>query len=76
MTDRPLFEAYREYVGVESVESLNASTLNVWACGDCDVRVPVVASDPQAYGPVLCPECGRLCEKESESQMTNNRCKR
>ena len=29
--------------------------------------VPVVASDPQAYGPVLCPDCGELCETETDN---------
>jgi hypothetical protein len=58
---RELFRAYAEYIGCD-VEELDTDPLDVWDCDDCDVTIPVSASDPQAYGPVLCPECGELCE--------------
>jgi hypothetical protein len=32
-------------------------------CFDCAIAVPIGASDPQAFGPVYCPECGAAMER-------------
>ena len=58
-----LFESYAEYVGCD-VEQLNTYGLHLWLCDNCDIEIPVCASDPQAYGPVICPECGEICYLE------------
>ena len=58
-----LFESYAEYVGCD-VEQLSTYGLHLWLCDNCDIEIPVSASDPQAYGPVICPECGEICDLE------------
>lgn len=57
-----LFGAYADYVGKSSAADLNKRGLLVWVCDDCGITVPVVASDPQAYGPVICPKCRGICD--------------
>ena len=61
---RDYFGAYADYVGYDGTEELRTYGLAVHVCDDCNVEVPVSASDPQAYGPVLCPECGNICDRE------------
>ena len=59
------FEAYAEYVGADSIDKWKNRSLSSFAfhsCSECDVEIPVHASDPQAYGPVLCPECGEVTD--------------
>ncbi|UXF50960.1 MAG: hypothetical protein HQRvContig03_39 [Haloquadratum phage sp.] len=62
--DQKAKEAYAQYLGLESAEELSDSSLAIWVCDDCEVRVPVSVSDPYAYGPVFCPSCGQICEQE------------
>ena len=53
-----MFEGYADYMGYDSVDELRGRRgLEIWFCDDCDVKVPVSASDPQGYGPAFCPEC-------------------
>jgi len=73
-SERELFAAYAEYVG-RDIEQLDERWLDIWDCDDCGVSVPIHAGDPQAYGPVLCPECGKLCKTDSENETTNKKCK-
>ena len=64
------FQAYAEYVGKSSVyDFYSLSDLNLHSCKSCDVDIPVVASDQQAYGPVLCPICGEICESVNLGRM-------
>jgi len=65
---RQLFEAYADYTG-RPLEKFIGTDLEVWYCDDCDVKVPVVASDPQAYGPVLCPDCGQILDVKNLRQI-------
>jgi len=56
------FKAYAEYIGVESVDELDTDRggLTIHVCKNCETTIPVSASDPQAYGPVLCSDCGAV----------------
>ena len=56
------FEAYAEYIGCDTVDELSLSGLEIAFCPDCNLSIPISASDPQGYGPVMCPECGEITE--------------
>jgi hypothetical protein len=56
------FEAYAEYIGRDSVDDLHPDGLEIAFCAGCDLSIPISVSDPQGYGPVLCPECGEVTE--------------
>jgi predicted RNA-binding Zn-ribbon protein involved in translation (DUF1610 family) len=67
------FDAYAEYVGADSINEWKSRSLNSFAfhtCSDCDIEIPVHASDPQAYGPVLCPECGEMTDYTPMREIT------
>ena len=58
---RKAYEAYADYIGCD-VGDLGDHPLDLWHCADCETTVPVSVSDPHAYGPVFCPQCGEMCE--------------
>lgn len=67
------FDAYAEFVGADSINEWKTRSLNSFAfhtCSDCDIEIPVHASDPQAYGPVLCPECGEITDVTTFREIT------
>jgi len=67
------FQAYADYVGAGSLDEWKTRSLNSFAfhrCSDCAVEIPVHASDPQAYGPVLCPECGEMTDYTPLREIT------
>jgi len=71
---RDLFApGYTDWMCYDDVEEITPDHHKaIHYCTDCDVYIPLSVSDPQAYGPLMCPECGTVTDTTTLQSLAEN----